>query len=162
MAELKWVTPIATAIATAESEWKRYLEKASTLFKWWRKQYPHDTELDWMFYSGRQGIYSRTDKYIWNRYQTGRTTENDGKTLWTITGKAIEKEEKGRNDLPTSRETGHLNTGNRRLTLTWYPLNRWPLALREYRRRTCSKMWRPEILNVDHSRSVFLDEWPDL
>ena len=45
MAEIKWVTPIARATAIAESEGKRELEKVSALFEWWRKQYPHDTEL---------------------------------------------------------------------------------------------------------------------
>ena len=32
MAGLRWVTPIAMAIAIAESEWKSELEKASALF----------------------------------------------------------------------------------------------------------------------------------
>ena len=59
MAEIRWVTPIATATAIAESEWKRELEKVSALFELWRKQHPHDTELDWLFHSGRQGIRSR-------------------------------------------------------------------------------------------------------
>ena len=45
MAEIKWVTPIARATAIAESEGKRELEKVSALFEWWKKQYPHDTEL---------------------------------------------------------------------------------------------------------------------
>ena len=70
MAGLKWVTPIAAAIAIAESEWKREIEKASALFKWWKNQYPHDTELDWMFYSRRQVIQSRTAKHVWDRYQS--------------------------------------------------------------------------------------------
>ena len=36
MAEIKWVTPIATATAIAESEWKRELEKVSAFFELWR------------------------------------------------------------------------------------------------------------------------------
>ena len=59
MAEIKWVTPIATATAIAESEWKRELEKVSALFELWRKQHLHDTELDWLFYNEKQGIRSR-------------------------------------------------------------------------------------------------------
>ena len=49
MAEIKWVLPIATATAIAESEWKRELKKVSGLFELWRKQHPHDTELDRLF-----------------------------------------------------------------------------------------------------------------
>ena len=51
MTEIRLITPIATATAIAESEWKREPEKTSTLFEWWRKRYPHDTELDWLFIS---------------------------------------------------------------------------------------------------------------
>ena len=59
-----------TTIAIAESEWKREIENASALFKW----FPND-ELDWMFYSGRQGIHSRTAIHVWDRYRTRRATE---------------------------------------------------------------------------------------
>ena len=44
MAEIKWVTPIATATAIAESKWKMELEKVSALFELWRKLHPHNTE----------------------------------------------------------------------------------------------------------------------
>ena len=74
MAEIKWVTPIATATAVVESEWKRELEKVSALFELWRKQHPHDTELDWLFYSGRQGIRSRPARHVWDMYRTTRKT----------------------------------------------------------------------------------------
>ena len=74
MAEIKWVTPIATATAIAESKWKRELEKVSVLFELWRKQHPHDTELDWLFYSGRQGIRSRPARHVWDMYRTTRKT----------------------------------------------------------------------------------------
>ena len=64
MAEIKLVTPIATVTAIAESEWKRELENVSALFEWWRILYPYDTDLDWLFYSGRQGIRrDRPDTY---------------------------------------------------------------------------------------------------
>ena len=69
MAEIKWVTPFATATAIAESEWKRETENVNSLFEWWRKQYPHDTELDWLFYSGRQDIRSRPARHVWDMYQ---------------------------------------------------------------------------------------------
>ena len=74
MAEIKWVTPIATATAIAESEWKREIETVSTLFDWWRKHYPRDTELDWLLYSGRQGIRARSARHVWNMYRTASLT----------------------------------------------------------------------------------------
>ena len=70
MAEIKWVTPIATA----ETEWKRELEKVSALFELWRKQHPHDTELDWLFYSGRQSIRSRPTRHVCDMYRTTTKT----------------------------------------------------------------------------------------
>ena len=74
MAEIKWVTLIATATAITKSEWKRELEKVRALFEWWRKQHPHDTELDWLFYSGRQDIRSRPAKHAWESYRTNTKT----------------------------------------------------------------------------------------
>ena len=62
MTEIKWVTPIATATAIAESEWKRELEKVGALFGTWRKQYPDGMEFDRLFFSGMQGICSRPAK----------------------------------------------------------------------------------------------------
>ena len=104
MAEIKWVTPIATATAIAESEWKRELEKVSALFELWRKQHPHDTELDWLFYSGRQGIRSRP-----GQTRVGHVSDNyqDWNALCTITQKAKENK-KGPYDLSITRDTGHL------------------------------------------------------
>ena len=74
MAEIKWVTPIVTATAISESKWKSELEKVSALFELWRKHHTHDTELDWLFYSGRQGIRSRPAKHVWDSYWTTTKT----------------------------------------------------------------------------------------
>ena len=101
MAKIKWVTPIATAMAIAESEWKRELEKVSALFELWKKQHPHDTESDWLFYSGRQSIRSRPARHVWDTY---RTTTKTG----TITKKSQRKKKKKKKkkpyDIPTTRE----------------------------------------------------------
>ena len=72
MTEIKWATPIATATAIAESEWKQQLEEASATFKTWKKVYPHGTELDWSLYSARQGIRSLPAKHVWNDRQNRR------------------------------------------------------------------------------------------
>ena len=37
MSEIIWVTSIAMSTAMAESEWKRELDEASTVFKTWKK-----------------------------------------------------------------------------------------------------------------------------
>ena len=37
MSEIIWATPIAMSTAIAESEWKRELDDASTVFKTWKK-----------------------------------------------------------------------------------------------------------------------------
>ena len=55
------VAPIATATAIAESEWKRELEKVSVLFELWRKQHPHDTELDCFIVEDRAFVRDRPD-----------------------------------------------------------------------------------------------------
>ena len=69
MTEIRWATPIATATAIAESEWKRELDEASTVFKTWKKNYPQEAELNWWFYSGRMGIRPRVAKHLWeNRH----------------------------------------------------------------------------------------------
>ena len=65
MTEIKWVRPIVTATAIAESEWKRQLETASTAFKPWNFFYPRGTELDRSLYSARQGIRSLPAKHAW-------------------------------------------------------------------------------------------------
>ena len=67
MTEIRWATPIATTTTIAESEWKRELDEASTVFKTWKKNYPQ--ELNWWFYSGRMGIRPRVAKHLWeNRH----------------------------------------------------------------------------------------------
>ena len=68
MAQINLVTPIATSIAIAKSEWKRDVAKANELFKWWKRQYPKNTELDWIMYSGRQGIRTLVAKHVWAKY----------------------------------------------------------------------------------------------
>ena len=69
MSEIIWATPIAMSTAMAESEWKRELDEASTIFKTWKKTYPQEAELNWWFYSGRMGIRPRVAKHLWeNRH----------------------------------------------------------------------------------------------
>ena len=69
MSEIIWTTPIAMSTAMAESEWKRELDEASTVFKTWKKTYPKEAELNWWFYSGRMGIRPRVAKHLWeNRH----------------------------------------------------------------------------------------------
>ena len=69
MSEIIWATPIAMSTAMAESEWKRELDEASTVFKTWKKNYPQEAELNWWFYSGRMGIRPRVAKHLWeNRH----------------------------------------------------------------------------------------------
>ena len=65
MSEIIWATPIAMSTAIAESEWKRELDDASTVFKTWKTNYPQETEMNWWFYSGRMGIRSRVAKHLW-------------------------------------------------------------------------------------------------
>ena len=72
MSEIKWATPIATALTIAESEWKRQLEEARDVFKTWKKVYPRGTELYWSLYSARQGIRSLPAKHIWKNRQNRR------------------------------------------------------------------------------------------
>ena len=54
MTEIRWATTIATATAITESELKRHLEEAGSVFKTWKKFYPRGTEFDWTLYSARQ------------------------------------------------------------------------------------------------------------
>ena len=129
MAEIKWVTPIATATAIAKSEWKRELEKISALFESWRKQLPHDTEMDWLFYSGRQGIRSRTAWHVWDVHRTTTKT----RTPYAQSLKKPKKTKKRPYDLSTTREIGHVNH------MTGYPFNIWPLALTIH----CVTEWGP-------------------
>ena len=69
MTEIRWATPIATATAIAQSEWKRELDEASTVFKTWKKNYPQEAEMNWWFYSGRLVIRPRVAKHLWeNRH----------------------------------------------------------------------------------------------
>ena len=69
MTEIRWATPIATATAITESEWKRELDEAITVFKTWKKTYTQEAELNWWFYSGRMGIRPRVAKHLWeNRH----------------------------------------------------------------------------------------------
>ena len=69
MSEIIWATPIAMSTAIAESEWKRELNDASTVFKTWKTNFPEETEINWWFYSGRMGIRSRVAKHLWeNRH----------------------------------------------------------------------------------------------
>ena len=121
MAEIKLVTPIATATAIAESKWKRELAKVSALFELCRKQHPYDTELDWLFYSGRQGIRSQPARHVWDMYRTTRKTgtpyeqslksqRKQKRTLWPI------YHQRNWTPLTVNRMTG-------------YPFNIWPLAL---------------------------------
>ena len=63
MAEIKLVTPISAATSIAESEWKRQTEKVNTLFKWWRKQCSHDTELDWFVAKDRAFVRDWPNTY---------------------------------------------------------------------------------------------------
>ena len=69
MTEIRWATPIATAKAIAESEWKRHLEEARAIFKTWKFFYPRGTELDWTLCSARQGIRSVPAKHVWKNRQ---------------------------------------------------------------------------------------------
>ena len=117
MAGLKWVTPIATAIAIAESELERELEKASALFEWWRKQHPHDTEMDRMCHIGRQDIQSRTAKHVWDRHQmryNKMVLVPYDKYQRMLEAQSVKTpmapkptKRKGPNALSTTRETGH-------------------------------------------------------
>ena len=100
MAEIKWVTTIATSTAIAESVWKREIENASILFKWWRKQYHQDRELDWMYYNGIQGIRSWTAKHMWDRNRALRTTEKTGTPYEQSLKKTTKKKD--------TRKKGHL------------------------------------------------------
>ena len=69
MSEIIWATPIVMSTAIVESEWKRELDDASTVFKTWKTNYPQETEMNWWFYSGRMGIRSRVAKHLWeNRH----------------------------------------------------------------------------------------------
>ena len=67
MTDIRWATPIATATVIAESEWKRELDEASTVFKTWKKHYLQEAELNWWFYSGRMGIRPRVAKHLWEK-----------------------------------------------------------------------------------------------
>ena len=106
MAEIKWVTPIATATAIAESEWKRELEKVSALFELWRKQHPHDTKLYWLFYNGRQGIRSRLARHVWDVYLT--TTKTG-----TPYAQSLKKPKKTKKDPMTYLPPEKLDTSHR-------------------------------------------------
>ena len=72
MTEIRWATPIATATAIAESEWKPHLEEARAVFRMWKKVYPRGYELDWTLHSLRQGIRSMPAKHIWKNRQHRR------------------------------------------------------------------------------------------
>ena len=74
MVEIKRVTPISTAMAIAEIRVEKGVRKVSALFELWRKQHSHDTELDWLFYSGRQGVRSRPPLHVWDMYRTTTKT----------------------------------------------------------------------------------------
>ena len=69
MTEIRWATPIATALAISEAEWKRHSEEARALFKTWKKVYPHSSELDWTLYSARHGIPSLPANHVWRNRQ---------------------------------------------------------------------------------------------
>ena len=85
MSEIIWATPIAMSTAMAESEWKRELDEASTVFKTWKKNYPQEAEMNWWFYSGRMGIRPRVAKHLWeNRHnnQMDLIPYDQNKELW--------------------------------------------------------------------------------
>ena len=75
----------------------------SALFELWRKQHPHDMELDWLFYRGRHSFAT-------GQTRVGHVPDNykDWNALCTITQKAKENK-KGPYDLSTIREIGHLS-----------------------------------------------------
>ena len=100
---------------------KRELEKVSALFELWRKQHPHDTELDWLFYSGRQGIRSRPARHVWDMY---RTTTKTG----TPYERSLKKPKKTKKHNMTYLPPEKLDTFtvNR---MTGYSFNILPLAL---------------------------------
>ena len=111
MAEIKWVTPIATTTAIAESERKRELEKVSALFELWRKQHPHDTEVDWLFYSGRQG-----HSFATGQTRMGQLSDNykDWNALWTITQKPKKTKKEHMTYLPPEKlDTSHRKSDDR-------------------------------------------------
>ena len=93
MTEIRWATPIATATAIAESEWKRELDEASTVFKTWEKNYPQETELNWWFYSGRMGIRPRVAKHLWeNRHNNQMDLIPNDQYLWASNVKMKDQE----------------------------------------------------------------------
>ena len=60
MAEIKWVTPIRV---------EKGVRKGERLIR-----NPRDTELDWLFYSGIQGIRSRPTRHVWDMHRTTTKT----------------------------------------------------------------------------------------
>ena len=78
----------------------------SALFELWRKQHPHGTELDWLFYSGRQGIRSRPARHVWDVY---RTTTKTG----TPYAQSLKKPKKTEKDPMTYIPPKKLDTSHR-------------------------------------------------
>ena len=75
----------------------------SALFEFWRKQHSHDTELDWLFYSGREGVRSRPPLHLWDMYRT--TTKTGMPYAQSLKS---QRKPKGPYDLSNTREIGHL------------------------------------------------------
>ena len=105
MAEIKWVTPIATATAIAESEWKRELETVSAIFELWRKQHPHDTELDC-------GCFIAEDRaFVRDQPDTCGTCIGQLQSLERLMNNHSKSQRKQKRpyDLSTARGMGHLS-----------------------------------------------------
>ena len=114
--------------AIAKSDWKKVLEKVSALLVWWRKQYPHDTELDWLFYSGRRAFLRDRPNTCGKGIRWERQLQSLER-LMNNHSKSQNENKKGSYDLFYHRRNGAPLTVNRILPYTGYPVNPWPSAL---------------------------------
>lgn len=77
--ELKWVSPVATALEIAECQWNRDVEKAKILFDWWKIHYSAGTEQEWMSDSARQGINHFAAKHVYSDVERKANVKRLGK-----------------------------------------------------------------------------------
>lgn len=73
--KIRMVTEVAQTLEIAKSEWNRTVQKVEVLFRYWRKAYPNSSKLEWIRYSGMNGLDEIAAKYVWNKYQLVKNEE---------------------------------------------------------------------------------------
>ncbi len=63
---VKHVSIVATALAIAESEWKREVDKAIGPYRVFKTIHGDSSKTEWLMYSGRLGIENNAALAVWD------------------------------------------------------------------------------------------------